>query len=293
MSKPRILVVDDDIDLSNMLKIYFSGMGYDVDVAVSGWGALEKVRQVPPHLIILEVMLPDIDGYEVCRILRSDLTTTLIRIIFLTRKDARSDRLRGLELGADDYVTKPFDVEELKLRVQGEIRLLERENITNPRSGLPELGLINEHISRIIQMHETDLALLYVQIRHFEAYEEIYGKSATNEILWFTVKIIRELLGELNLAASMVGHLGEKNFVIILPEIYVLVVREQLKTRFATNVLSRYFYVHRQQGFIRSKDQKEHPFMKLAVGTVSLSNHKFSNPFDIIAAAIHACLLED
>jgi len=293
MIKPRILVVDDDIDLSNMLKIYFSGMDYDVDVAVSGSGALEKVRQVLPHLIILEVMLPDMDGYEVCRILRSGPRTTHIRIIFLTRKDARSDRLRALELGADDYVTKPFDVEELKLRVQSEIRRLERENITNPRSGLPELRLISNHLSRIIQIQETDLALLYVQIRHFEAYEEIYGKSATNEVLWFTVRIIRELLGELDLADSMVGHLGEKNFVIILPEKYALVVREKLKTGFTTNVLLHYFYIHRQQGFIRTKDQKEHPFMKLAVGSLSLSNHKFSNPFDIIATAMHECLLDD
>ena len=293
MSKHRLLVVDADIDLSNMLKIYFSGMDYDVDVAVSGSGALEKVRQVLPHLIILDVMLPDIDGYEVCRILRSDPRTTHIRIIFLTRKDARSDRLRGLEVGADDYITKPFDIEELKLRVQGEIRRLERENITNPRSGLPELYLINEHLSRIIQMQETDSALLYVQIRHFEAFEEIYGRSATNEVLWFTVKIIRELLGELNLADSIVGHLGEKNFVMTLPEKYALAVREELKTRFATNILSHYFYIHREQGFIRTRDQKEHPFMKLAVGTVSLSNHKFSNPFDIIAAAVEACLLED
>ena len=293
MSKPRILVVDNDIDMSNMLKIYFSGMDYEVDVAVSGSGALEKVRQVLPHLIILDVMLPEIDGYEVCRILRSDPRTTHIRIIFLTRKDARNDRLQGLELGADDYVTKPFDIEELKLRVQGEIRRLELDGITNPRSGLPDLRLVNEHLSRIIQMKETDLALLYVQIRHFEAYEEVYGKSAANEVLWFTAKTIRELLGELDLADSMVGHLGEKNFVIILPEKYALAVRETLKTRFATNVLSHYFYIHREQGFIRTKDQKEHPFMKPAVGTVSLSNHKFSNPFDIIATAIHACLLED
>jgi DNA-binding response OmpR family regulator len=249
MSKPRILVVDNDIDISDMLKIYFSGMDYDVYVAVGGSEALEKVRQVLPHLIILEVMLPDIDGYEVCRILRSDPRTTHIRIIFLTQKDARSDRLRGLELGADDYITKPFDVEELRLRVQGEIRRLERERITHPRSGLPELRLINEHLFRIIQKQETDLALLYLQIRHFEPYQEVYGKTATNEVLWFTAKIIRERLGELNLADSIVGHLGEKSFVIILPEKYALAVREKLKTRFAA--------------------------------------------FDIIATAMHACLLED
>jgi DNA-binding response OmpR family regulator len=82
-------------------------------------------------------MLPDIDGYEVCRTLRTNTRTSHIPVIFLTQKDERSDKLQGLELGADDYITKPFDIEELKLRVQGAIRRSERESLTDPRSGLP------------------------------------------------------------------------------------------------------------------------------------------------------------
>ena len=123
MGKARILVVEDDFDISNMLKIYFSGQGYDVEVAARGSQALEKTRQELPHLIVLDIMLPDIDGYEVCRQLRISTRTSHIPIIFLTQKDERSDKLQGLELGADDYITKPFDIEELKLRVEGSIRL--------------------------------------------------------------------------------------------------------------------------------------------------------------------------
>ena len=127
MGKPRLLVVEDDVDIANMLKIYFSGMDFEVDLAHRGADALEKTKHVLPHLIVLDIMLPDIDGYEVCRHLRTSTRTSHIPVIFLTQKDERSDRLQGLELGADDYITKPFDIEELKLRVQGAIRRSERE----------------------------------------------------------------------------------------------------------------------------------------------------------------------
>jgi DNA-binding response OmpR family regulator len=135
MSKGRLLVVEDDHDISNMLSIYFSGLGYDVDIAPRGEVALDKTRQLMPHLIILDIMLPDIDGYEVCRRLRINTRTSHIPIIFLTQKDERSDKLQGLELGADDYITKPFDIEELRLRVQNAIARAERESLTDPQSG--------------------------------------------------------------------------------------------------------------------------------------------------------------
>src|SRR4030065_2328538 len=121
MGKPRLLVVEDDADIANMLKIYFGGMDYEVDIASRGGLALEKTRTVLPHLIVLDIMLPDIDGYEVSRNLRTNMGTSHIPVIFLTQRDERSDKLQGLELGADDYITKPFAIEELKLRGKGDI----------------------------------------------------------------------------------------------------------------------------------------------------------------------------
>jgi len=166
MSKSRLLVVEDDVDIANMLKIYFSGMDFDVDVAHRGSDALERTKHVLPNLIVLDSMLPDIDGYEVCRNLRTSTRTSHIPVIFLTQKDERSDKLQGLELGADDYITKPFDIEELKLRVTGAIRRSERESLTDPRSGLPAGRLIEEQLRRIIR--EKDWALLDMRINHFE-----------------------------------------------------------------------------------------------------------------------------
>src|SRR5262249_27313014 len=149
------------------LKIYFGGMDYEVDVSVRGLDALEKTKQVLPHVIVLDIMLPDIDGFEVCSNLRTNMRTSHIPVIFLTQKDERSDKLQGLERGADDYITKPFDIEELKLRVQGAIRRSERESLTDPRSGRPAGRLIEEQLRRIIR--EKSWAFLDAKINNFES----------------------------------------------------------------------------------------------------------------------------
>lgn len=134
MSEGRLMIVEDDEDISNMLRIYFQSQNYDVTVADCGEDALEMVRQQLPHIIILDIMLPDMDGYDVCRHLRGNLRTSHIPIIFLTQKDERSDKIHGLELGADDYITKPFSPRELVARVRAVLRRV--------RGGVHQPGLI-------------------------------------------------------------------------------------------------------------------------------------------------------
>ena len=138
-----------------------------MDTALRGGDALEKTRHNLPHLIVLDIMLPDIDGFDVCRILRTNTRTSHVPIIFLTQKDERSDKLQGLELGADDYVTKPFDIEELKLRVQRAITRAEQQSLTDPRSGLPSGRLIEEQLRRIIRLENW--SLMDIRIRQFRS----------------------------------------------------------------------------------------------------------------------------
>ncbi|RMF35375.1 MAG: DNA-binding response regulator, partial [Chloroflexi bacterium] len=114
----RILVVEDDVDTAEMLTAYFEAQGYEVLSAAWGEDALRMTQEVVPDLVVLDIRLPDIDGYEVCRRLRSHRRTEHIPIIFLTERRERIDRLTGLELGAVDYITKPFDIQELRLRVR-------------------------------------------------------------------------------------------------------------------------------------------------------------------------------
>jgi DNA-binding response OmpR family regulator len=120
--KPKILLVDDEPDLLELLEVNFSGAGFIVLFARSGTEALRKVREKEPDLILLDVVLPGLDGLEVCRCLRQNTKTSSIPILMLTARADEIDRVLGLELGADDYVTKPFSMRELVLRVKNLLR---------------------------------------------------------------------------------------------------------------------------------------------------------------------------
>ena len=119
---PRVLVVDDEPDLVELLRWNLVEAGYDVDAASSGSEALERVRRSPPDLVVLDLMLPDISGTEVCRKLRANPEHADLPIIMLTAKAEEIDRVVGFELGADDYVTKPFSPRELTLRIKAVLR---------------------------------------------------------------------------------------------------------------------------------------------------------------------------
>jgi len=290
MGKARLLVVEDDPDISNMLKIYFSGLDYNVDVALRGNDALEKTRQVLPHLIILDIMLPDIDGYEVCRALRTSTRTSHIPVIFLTQKDERSDKLQGLELGADDYITKPFDIEELKLRVQGAIRRSERESLTDPRSGLPAGRLIEEQLRRIIR--EEDWALIDLRINHFAAFNDVYGFVAGDDVLRFAAMLLGEVVDEFGSPNDFIGHAGGDNFIVISTDEAAPKIIKTLKERFAEEVLTHYNFMDREQGYLQrttadGEDEKI-PLMVMTTGVVSPKEHRFADIREITEMAAEA-----
>ena len=290
MGKARLLVVEDDVDIGNMLKIYFSGMDFDVDVAVRGSDALEKTKQSLPHLIVLDIMLPDIDGYEVCRNLRTNMRTSHIPVIFLTQKDERSDKLQGLELGADDYITKPFDIEELKLRVQGAIKRSERESLTDPRSGRPAGRLIEEQLRRIIR--ERGWALLDAGISHFGSFKDVYGFVAGDDVLRFTSLILGEVVDELGNPSDFIGHAGGDNFIITTTEEKAEGIKSRLKERFNQEVQTHYNFIDRQQGFVQSPladgPPVKVPFMTMAIGIVSPSQHSFADIREITELSAEA-----
>lgn len=290
MGKARLLVVEDDVDIGNMLKIYFGGMDFDVDVAVRGSDALEKTKQSLPHLIVLDIMLPDIDGYEVCRNLRTNMRTSHIPVIFLTQKDERSDKLQGLELGADDYITKPFDIEELKLRVQGAIKRSERESLTDPRSGRPAGRLIEEQLRRIIR--ERGWALLDAGISHFGSFKDVYGFVAGDDVLRFTSLILGEVVDELGNPSDFIGHAGGDNFIITTTEEKAEGIKSRLKERFNQEVQTHYNFIDRQQGFVQSPmadgTPVKVPFMTMAIGIVSPSQHSFADIREITELSAEA-----
>lgn len=283
MGKGRILVVEDDFDISNMLRIYFSGQGYDVQVAPRGGDALTLTRKQLPQLIVLDIMLPDMNGYDVCRELRSTTRTSHIPIIFLTQKDERSDKIAGLELGADDYITKPFDIEELKLRVKNQIDRAERDNYTDPNSGLPSSSLIEEKLRELMR-EESVWTYLDLKIVSFEPFKDVYGFVAGNEVLRFMALVMGEVLDSLGTPNDFVGHAGSDNFVVVTYSTQPKDVIERLTSRFAEEVQQHYSFIDRERGFMMKEEEKI-PLMTLAVGSISNATRQFADIREITELA--------
>ena len=164
---PKILVVDDEPDALELIKFNLKAAGYDVVTAADGDEALKKARALLPALIVLDVMLPEVDGLEVCKILRRDARVSATPIIMLTAKAAEIDRVLGLELGADDYVTKPFSPRELVLRVKRLLRTDPAAPVKQDEIVLKELRLdVPRHQatvrSRPVDLTATEFKLLTV-----------------------------------------------------------------------------------------------------------------------------------
>ena len=289
MEKGRILVVEDDPDISNLLRIYFDSQGYKVLVAPKGKDALQVCRRELPNVIVLDIQLPDIDGYEVCRRLRANLRTSHIPILFLTQRDERHDRIQGLELGADDYITKPFDIDEVKLRVQNAINRAQWENLTSPTTRLPSGKLIEEQLRLL--MRREDWAILYIGILHIDGFNEAYGFVAGDDVFRFAAMVLNDGIEQKGTANDFVGHISADDFIVVTDQAHAPEIQEYVTERFTNEVGTFYSFRDRERGYILLKDksgsERQSPLMTLAVGAVTSQMAQFADIREIteIAAA--------
>jgi PleD family two-component response regulator len=237
-AKSKILIVEDDLDIAEMLNAYFRVQGYEVFTVNWGEDGVRAAQTVLPDLMILDIRLPDIDGYEVARRVRSDRRTSDIPIIFLTEKRERIDRLQGFEVGADDYITKPFDVQELRLRVRNALKRVSQESLTNPVSGLPEGPLVEERLSDVI--HKSGWALLHICIRHLDTFREAYGFVASDDVLRAISLMIHNTIKESGSAEDFLGHISPTDFVVVVTPANLPTFQERIRSRLEQSL--DYFY---------------------------------------------------
>ena len=212
-SKPTILVVEDDLDVAEMLSAYFRVQGYEVLIANLGEEGVQACRSNRPDLVILDIRLPDVDGYEVARQLRSNLRTADIPIIFLTDKRHREERLQGLELGADDYITKPFDIQELRLRVRNALRRTSGSTLTNTVTGLAEGALVDERLLECLD--RKDWALLLVSLENLEAFRDLYGFVASDDVQRAVSLMIHNAVRTVGSVNDFLGHVSPVEFILV------------------------------------------------------------------------------
>jgi PleD family two-component response regulator len=239
VDKPKILIVEDDLDLAEMLNAYFRVQNYEVTTAAWGKDAVEIGANEHLNLIVLDIRLPDIDGYEVCRQLRTQRRNQDVPIIFLTEKRDRVDKLQGLELGVVDYITKPFDIQELRLRVRNALSRAARQSRTNPVTDLPEVEMVDEKLASLINS-EVNWALLLVAISGAPEFREMYGFVAADDVLRAVTLMVRNAVREHGNEEDFIGHLGPEDFMIITTPDKVGPIRERIESRIRQS--REYFY---------------------------------------------------
>lgn len=239
MDKQQILVVEDDMDLAEMLETYFRASDFQVHKAATGEEALKQADEQTLDLILLDVRLPDIDGFEVCRRLRGQHRTQNTPIIFLTEKRERVDKLHGLQLGVVDYITKPFDIQELKLRIRNAINRAQRPVISNPITDLPEGVIIDDKLELLVKGSDS-WALLLFSVGNLERFREMYGFVAADDVLRSVALMIRNAVKEFGSSSDYIAHRGLADFIIFTQVEHVGKIHERITTRVSKS--REYFY---------------------------------------------------
>lgn len=270
--KSRILIVEDDLDLSEMLGAYFRVQGYEVSTAAWGEEAVRLSLENPPDLIVLDIRLPDIDGYEVCRRLRSHRKTQVVPILFLTEKRDRVDKLVGLELGVVDYITKPFDIQELRLRVRNALRRAEQTSLMNPVTGLPEGELVDEKLAASL-VSDSGWSVMLMTIMGLDNFRELYGFVASDDVLRAVSLMMSNAVREVGQENDFIGHLAQHDFVIISDAEHLAAIRERIEARLKQSM--EYFYPLKDRDKARLAMQENR--LKLVIGQVNHSDGPFAD----------------
>lgn len=241
--QPSILILEDDLDVADMLNAYFRIQGYEVSTVNWGRDAIRACENSLPDLIIADIKLPDIDGFEVARRLRTSRHTRNIPIIFLTEKIEREDKLTGLEAGADDYITKPFDIQELRLRVRNSLARASQAVLRNPVTNLPESLQVDERLQKMLA--EDHWAVLTISIHNLDHFRDEYGFVAADDVLRAISLMIDTTVREIGVPSDFLGHLSASDLIVVtIPEI-ALQLKKRLDTRLRQSL--DYFYPMRDR----------------------------------------------
>lgn len=263
-----IFIVEDDNDLAEMLRAYFRVQGYNVEVAPRGQDAVTGIAENVPDVVVLDIRLPDIDGYEVCRQLRGSRKTQHIPVIFLTEKREREDKLAGLELGAVDYITKPFDIQELRLRVRNALRRAQMSTLLNPVTGLPEGQLVREQLTKMLK--QGDWGVVLAGIRGLNKFRDKFGFVAADDVSRAVTLMLANAVQESGNGDNFVGHTDSGDFVILTTADNCQKLAERCLVRLHPSI--QYFYPALERQRLHELPESE----RLTVHVAAVSSDQFS-----------------
>jgi diguanylate cyclase (GGDEF)-like protein len=283
-----ILVVDDDPDIARFVEVNLRSAGYDVAVAADGQEALDKAQELRPDLVLLDVMMPRIDGFEVAQRMRKSPQTANTSIIMLTAKALSADKVTGLQSGADDYIIKPFDPIELLARVKGTLRRAKEMRNLSPLTGLPGNIRIQEEIERQVR-DGRPFAVLYCDLDHFKAYNDQKGFVRGDRLIQATARIIQDAVLEHAGSEGFVGHVGGDDFVAVVAPEAAEESAKRICERFDEARVDFYEPEDLERGFVRIEDRKgvlqDIPLVAVSVGIATTSRRQFAHYGEAVAVA--------
>jgi diguanylate cyclase (GGDEF)-like protein len=286
----KVLVIDDDPMILKMVKTVLenSSLGFEVMLTDKGRQGIELAKSQIPDLILLDLMMPEMDGIEVCENLRASRLTYLIPIIMLTASASSIHRLDALRTGVDEYLSKPFDPEELEARIVGLIRRFRLTRASNPLTGLPGNLAIEQEIHRRLSRDEL-FACCYFDLDNFKAFNDYYGFEKGDECLRWVASLLIEASEKLGIDDDFVGHIGGDDFIYITRPDHFEPLCQYFCTTFDSQVGSLYNEVDRNQGYIevtnRRDEMQRFPLMTMSIGVATNERRTLSSPLQVAEIA--------
>ena len=284
-----LLVVDDDPFIARLLEIELKAAGYDVRVASDGEQALAAAQERPPQLVLADVMMPNMDGFELTRRLRQDPRTATVSVIMLTARGLSADKLEGFAIGADDYIVKPFDTPELLARIRGVLNRASDTRSLSPMTGLAGNVAIEDEIERRVASAEP-FAILYADLDRFKAYNDRYGFLRGDEAIRETARVIGEASAAVVGAETFVGHAGGDDFVVVVPPEHAIAVAQRIVQDFDEMILGLYDEDDRTNGYVevtnRRGDPQRFPLLTLSIGIASTEKRTFRHYAEAVTVAM-------
>ncbi len=275
-----ILVIDDDRNLRTVIRTSLELAGYGVVVASDATGALALLAQEIPDLIVLDVVLPGMDGFELCRRIRRHPTCAHVPIMMLTARGETEDAVAGFEAGADDYVSKPFSPQEMLARVRAKLRRVAVDSSLNPLTRLPGNLAIENEIRRRFD-GKLPWAVIYIDLDNFKAFNDVYGFVRGDEAIRLVASTLQNAIRTGGEDDDFVGHIGGDDFILVTDPRRAEPLARSIAETFDREVRALYDPADIERGWIMTTDRRGaisvYPVMSLSLAVVTDERRRITN----------------
>jgi len=284
----KILLADDDPEIMELLKFTFESEDYTVLTANDGEEALALVTEEHPDIVVLDVNMPKLSGFEVCEKIRANGSTCLIPVMMLTSFSKTKDKITGIKLGADDYVEKPFEPFEIVARVEGLVKRTRESLSANPLTGLPGNVTIETEIKRRLE-DGREFSVIYMDIDHFKAYNDRFGFEKGDNVIRLAAAIIRAATAAVGNKDDFLGNIGGDDFIVVTTRDKVNDFVSIVMKYFDDMIPPQYDKQTLAAGYMMGNDRQgqevKYPLMSVSLGVANVEKDKYRHYSQVVEQA--------